>query len=98
MARKITQTAYPEQPKISNLAELGQFIRSMRTQQQLRIDDAAALCGVSVQLLSDLENGKPRDIGFDKAVSIAEQLGLAILVVQRRDLPHVLAKLKGNKS
>ena len=68
MTRKITQTTYPGQPKISNLAELGQFIRSMRTQQQLRIDDAAALRGVSVQLLSDLENGKPRDIGFDKAV------------------------------
>ena len=48
---------YSETPVLT-LGELGHAIRSKRKASGLRIDDAAALCGVSVDLLSRLENGK----------------------------------------
>lgn len=89
MARKITPTALPASPAVESPADFGAFIRSLRTQQQLRIDDAAALCGVSVQLLSDLENGS-RAVGLDKALTVARRLGLAIVAVPKSALPHTL--------
>ena len=97
MARTITPTTLPGKPTVDTVAEFGPFIRSMRTQQGLRIDDAAALCGVSVALLSALENGKPRGVGLDKALRIAHQLGLAVLAVPRADLPRALKCLKSDK-
>ena len=96
MARKITLTPLPDSPTIESLSEFGAFIRSMRTQQQLRIDDAAALCGVSVQLLSDLENGR-RSVGLDKALMVARQLGLSVLVVPSSELPQALSCIQREK-
>lgn len=93
MAGKITLTPLPESPSIETAAEFGAFIRSLRTRHQLRIDDAAALCGVSVQLLSDLENGS-RSVGLDKALMVAKQLGVALLAVPRSELPQALSRLK----
>lgn len=97
MARTITPQTLPERPTIETVAEFGAFIRSMRTQLGLRIDDAAALCGVSVALLSALENGKPRSVGLDKALNIARELGLAILAVPRAELPEALHRLERNR-
>ncbi|MDH5376831.1 MAG: helix-turn-helix domain-containing protein [Gammaproteobacteria bacterium] len=93
MARKITEKALPESPVVDSLETFGAFIRSLRSRQQLRIDDAAALCGVSVQLLSDLENGK-RSVGLDKALSIAQQMGLSLLAIPKSELPRTIANLK----
>ncbi len=97
MPRKIIPTPLPESPSIDSIAEFGIFIRSLRTRQLLRIDDAAALCGVSVQLLSDLENGR-RAVGLDKALAIARQLGLSILAVPRSELPQALFCIQKEKS
>ncbi len=94
MARTITPIPLPEKSTIESVAEFGAFVRSLRTQQGLRIDDAASLCGVSVALLSALENGKPRGVGLDKALQIAHQLGLALLAVPRADLRETLACLE----
>ena len=94
MARTITPTPLPDKPTVESVAEFGAFVRSLRTQQGLRIDDAASLCGVSVALLSALENGKPRGVGLDKALQIAHQLGLALLAVPRAELPGTLARLE----
>src|SRR5579864_3752283 len=69
MAKKIIVSIVPELPTIGNLVQFGAFVRNARTRLQIRIDDAASLCGVSVQLLSDLENGK-RAVGLDKALKI----------------------------
>jgi len=93
MARTITQLPLPESPVVDSVEAFGAFIRSLRTQQQLRIDDAAALCGVSVQLLSDLENGK-RSVGLDKALAVAQQLGLALLAVPKSELPQTITAIK----
>jgi transcriptional regulator with XRE-family HTH domain len=94
MARKIIPTPLPESPQVTSVNDFGAFIRSLRTQQGLRIDDAAALCGVSVALLSALENGSNRGIGLDKALQIANQLGLAILATPKANLPNALACLE----
>jgi len=93
MARTITQLPLPESPVVDSVEAFGAFIRSLRTQQQLRIDDAAALCGVSVQLLSDLENGN-RSVGLDKALAVAQQLGLSLLAVPKSELPQTISAIK----
>ncbi len=93
MARKITPRPFPDSPQVDSAEAFGAFIRSLRTQQQLRIDDAAALCGVSVQLLSDLENGR-RSVGLNKALAVAQQLGLILLAVPKAKLPKTLAAIE----
>lgn len=94
MARKITPLPLPASPVVDSVEAFGAFVRSLRTQQQLRIDDAAALCGVSVQLLSDLENGS-RSVGLDKALAVAQQLGLTLLAVPKSAQPKAIAAIKG---
>ena len=93
MPRKIVPLPTPATPEIHSLQELGAFIRSQRTQAGLRIDDAAALCGVSVDLLSDLEGGR-RPVGLDKVLKVMQQMGLALLVVPRTELPRVLHRIE----
>jgi transcriptional regulator with XRE-family HTH domain len=93
MARKIIPLPFPASPEIGTLQELGAFVRAQRTQANLRIDDAAALCGVSVELLSDLEAGR-RPVGLDKVLKVMQQMGLALLVVPRTELPRVLHRIE----
>jgi len=97
MARTITQLPLPESPIVDSVEAFGAFVRSLRTQQQLRINDAAALCGVSVQLLSDLENGK-RSVGLDKALAVAQQLGLSLLAIPKSKLPQTITAIKHQSS
>lgn len=58
-------------------------MRNQRALAQLRIDDAAALCFVSSDLLSRLENGRP--ITMDKLLKVLDGLGLRMLVVPASD-------------
>ena len=97
MARTITPHPFPDSPVVDSIEAFGAFVRSLRTQQQLRIDDAAALCGVSVQLLSDLENGK-RSVGLDKALAIAQQMGLSLLAVPKSELPQTITAMNSKSS
>ena len=96
MARKITKIPLPQDPTVENVAEFGAFIRSLRTSQSLRIDDAAALCGVSVALFSALENGT-RDVGLGKALQIARQLGLVLVAIPRAELSRKLSCLEDDE-
>ncbi len=57
----------------------------------MRIDDAASLSGVSSDVLSRLENGKP--VTADKLIKVLESLGLCILVVPKAEIPAVEAAL-----
>ena len=66
-------------------SDLGPTVRTRRRAQALRIDDAAALIGVSVDLLSRLENGKG-SVRLDKLLSVLDGLGL-MLVVGAKDDP-----------
>lgn len=65
--------------RIEHASDLGPLVRSRRREQSLRIDDAAALSGVSVDLLSRLENGKG-SVRLDKLLSVLDGLGLALVL------------------
>lgn len=69
------------------MASLGLQVRACRKRQGLRIDDAAALYGVSVDLLSRLENGQG-SVRTDKLLAVLDGLGLT-LVVAPKDHPWV---------
>lgn len=66
--------------QVVSLEHLGRRIREKRKASGLRIDDAAALCGVSVDLLSRLENGKS-GVATDRVLRVLDGLGLVMLVV-----------------
>jgi len=64
---------------ITSASDLGPAVRARRREQSLRIDDAASLSGVSVDLLSRLENGKG-SVRLDKLLTVLDGLGLALVV------------------
>ena len=64
---------------IKNTADIGQLVRMQRRQQKLRIDDAAALTHVSVDLFSRLENGKSA-VRLDKLLLVLDAMGLCMIV------------------
>ncbi|SHM95412.1 Helix-turn-helix domain-containing protein [Duganella sacchari] len=67
---------------VRHTADLGQQIRAHRKQQGLRIDDAAALNNVSVDLLSRLENGAG-GVRTDKLFAVLDGLGLALVIAPK---------------
>ena len=75
----------PEVLQVTRASDVGPLIRTRRRGQSLRIDDAAALSGVSVDLLSRLENGHG-SVRLDKLLSVLDGLGLALWVGPRDHL------------
>ena len=61
---------------------LGPVVRARRKSQSLRIDDAAALLGVSVDLMSRLEN-RQGSVRLDKVMAVLDGLGLALMVLPK---------------
>ena len=78
-------TTWLQPKRITSVGDLGPSVRARRRAQSLRIDDAASLSGVSVDLLSRLENGKG-SIRLDKLLTVLDGLGLA-LVIGPKDHP-----------
>lgn len=64
---------------IETTGDIGQLVRAQRRQQKLRIDDAAALTQVSVDLFSRLENGKGA-VRLDKLLLVLDAMGLCMVV------------------
>lgn len=75
----ISNLTSPTPRGVANATDLGPVIRARRREQSLRIDDAAALSGVSVDLLSRLENGKG-SVRLDKLLAVLDGLGLALVI------------------
>ena len=73
-----------------SLESLGRLIRAKRKASGLRIDDAAALCGVSVDLLSRLENGKS-GVSTDRVLRVLDGLGLTMLIIDKERVAPILA-------
>ncbi len=78
MSRQLQASLPFVQPRIASLDELGALVRNRRLKQQLRIDDAASFCGVSANLLSRLENGRP--VQTDKLLLVLAGLGLSMIL------------------
>jgi transcriptional regulator with XRE-family HTH domain len=73
-----------EHPAVfADAKQFGAIVRRQRKEIGLRIDDAALLCGVSVALLSGLENAS-RPVGLPKALHIAQQLGITLYAAPKR--------------
>lgn len=67
---------------IKTPADLGKIIRRRRKAAKLTQQKAAALAGIGVRFLSELERGKPTaQIG--KAIKVAQLLGLEIHINER---------------
>lgn len=81
-ARQAVLLEVPTVQVVSSAIVIGNQVRAHRNNQSLRIDDAAALCGVSVDLMSRLENGSG-SIRLDKLMSVLDGLGLTLLVAPK---------------
>lgn len=92
MPRPLRASAPPTGAQAASLSALGQLVRAQRVASGLRIDDAAALCGVSVGLLSRLENGRS-SVSTDRLLKVLDALGLVLLVVDKAKLPRALRAL-----
>jgi transcriptional regulator with XRE-family HTH domain len=79
--------------RVTSLAALGQRIRSERKSQGLRIDDAAALCGISVDTLSRLENGH-EGVSTLRMLRVLEGLGLTLFLTDAPTLRGDAARRK----
>lgn len=67
---------------LKTAAALGPIVRERRKSQSLRIDDAAGLLGVSMDLMSRLENGQG-SVRLDKALAVLDGLGLTLMVLPK---------------
>jgi len=78
----MTDTSIRRPTLLRSAPELGPVVRERRKSQSLRIDDAAGLLGVSVDLMSRLENGQG-SVRLDKALAVIDGLGLALMVLPK---------------
>jgi transcriptional regulator with XRE-family HTH domain len=67
---------------LTTATTLAPVVRERRKSQSLRIDDAAGLLGVSVDLMSRLENGQG-SVRLDKAMAVLDGLGLTLMVLPK---------------
>lgn len=73
--------------KLQSVADLGLAVRAARRHSKVRIDDLAALAGVSKQFTSDVEYGKPT-VQLGLVFKLLEELGLSLRV----DIPDTAAE------
>ena len=78
----MTDSATHRPTVLQSAPDLGPVVRERRKSQALRIDDAAGLLGVSVDLMSRLENGQG-SVRLDKALAVLDGLGLALVVLPK---------------
>ena len=78
----MTDTASHRPFLLQSAPDLGPIVRERRKSQSLRIDDAAGLLGVSVDLMSRLENGQG-SVRLDKALTVLDGLGLTLMVLPK---------------
>ncbi len=86
---KLTNSAAP---LVAEASALGRAVRAQRLAAGLRIDDAAALCGVSVTVLSRLENAAS-GVTTNSLFKVLDGLGLTLLIFDKLEITQVLATL-----
>lgn len=72
---------------MSALLELGQAIRTRRTEMGLTQAHVALMSGLSRQTINQLETGAAPDLGLNKAERLASSLGLSLHVDTNRAAP-----------
>lgn len=79
MVRPIHIIETPNKAEITNAEDLAVFVRARRTQAGLPINDAAQLCGVSVETLSKIETAKA-GVNMDSLFKVLNGLGIQLQV------------------
>lgn len=80
MAKRIKALPTPDLNTNLSSVLLGQAIRAKRTQSQLRLEDAAALCGISKQTLTNIERGEGRS-QINLVLQICASLGIKLRIL-----------------
>ena len=79
MAKHIKAVPTPDFSQPLTPALLGQAIKARRTQSNLRLEDAAALCGVAKQTLMRIEHGQVTS-QFGIVLKICDSLGVTLFI------------------
>jgi len=79
MAKTIVKTEIPVSQQLSDAEVLAKFIRAARTNSNLTIHDAAAICNVSVSTMTNLENAKA-DVKFSTVLKVCKMLGITLRI------------------
>lgn len=77
--KQITPKETPDLNQKLDQILLGKAIRARRTQSKLKLDETAALCGVSKQTLSNIENGHATT-QIDSILQVCAGLGVQLFV------------------
>lgn len=80
MPKAVKPTATPVQEGPMTAKLFGEFVRAKRTQEGIKIHDAALLCDVSVETLSKIETAKAQ-VQFRNILKVADKLGIELRVV-----------------
>lgn len=97
MARKLATPSATSDGIAMTATDIGTAIRNQRLRQGLRIDDAAALCGVSTGVMSRLENGAG-SVALDKLLVILDGLGLVLVLLDKTAIAQLPADIIGDDS
>lgn len=75
--KKLKKLTSPNFDKQLTASLLGQAIKARRTQSGLRLEDAAALCGVAKQTFMKIEHGHPTS-QLQSILQICDGLGIKL--------------------
>jgi len=78
MPRPLPDPTPPSRATIRTIHQLGERIRATRAGEGMPIDQVARHCGVSIGMLSKLENDK--GVNLEHALRVMDGLGLTMLV------------------
>jgi DNA-binding XRE family transcriptional regulator len=79
MAKYVKKIETPDLSQAFTPELLGQAIKARRTQSGLRIEDAAALCGVAKQTLMNVEHGQHTS-QLESILQICTALGIKLFI------------------
>lgn len=79
--KKITKLKAPVFEQLLTPVLLGQAIKARRTQAGLRLEDAAALCGVAKDTFMKIEHGNPTS-QLQSVLRICAGLGIKIQIAR----------------
>lgn len=79
MAKNVKKMASPDFNHALTPMLLGQAIKARRTQHKLRIEDAAALCGIAKQTYMKIEHGQST-VQFGYVLQVCAALGVKLFI------------------
>lgn len=84
MPKKIKKIDTPNLKQMMTPALLGQAILARRTQSNLRLEDAANLCGVAKQTYMKIEHGL-QTVEFGSVLQVCSALGIKLFIASWPD-------------